>query len=164
MLLPGIAPVPSTDGSVELAKSLGCQVVSWSSGNINDVLLKKNISNNCWKSVGSGWIIMIDMDEWLCITEQELKTEMEQGTTILTVQGIDMIGESERIDLTDIDLHSIVRYVDHENESKKLCFLREKINDMNYNGGAHKCNPVGKIQYSKKSGQHCFSIQRITQT
>ena len=36
----------STDGSVELAKSLGCQVVSWSSGNINDVLLKKNISNN----------------------------------------------------------------------------------------------------------------------
>lgn len=141
----------STDNSVELAKSLGCNVISWSSNNIIDDYKYQHIKNNCWKDIDNGWILMIDMDEFLCITENELINEMEQGTTVLTVKGIDMIGESENIDLTDIDLQKINKYVYNTTEDKQLCFLREAITEMNYNLGAHYTTPAGSIKYSSKT-------------
>jgi hypothetical protein len=82
--------------------------------------------------------------------EEELKMEFNNGTTVLNITGIDMIGESNLTDLSDINLHEIKKYVYNESESKKLCFLREKIKDMNYECGAHKCSINGKIKYSSK--------------
>jgi len=140
----------STDNSVELAKSLGCEVISWSSGNIIDDYKYKDIKNNKWKDVKSGWIIMADMDEFLCVTESELLDEKNKGTSILRVEGRDMIGESEFIDLSDIDLQEIRKYKKNTSENKNLCFLRDKIVNIFYNHGAHKCNPTGKVQYSSK--------------
>jgi ribosome-associated toxin RatA of RatAB toxin-antitoxin module len=140
----------SDDNSVEIAKSLGCSVVSWSSNNIIDDFKYKFLKNTIWKDIKSGWIIMADMDEYVCITESELVYEMNKGTTILNICGKEMIGESETIDLSDIDLQNIKKYIDESFESKKLCFLREKIIDMNYIIGAHKCNPDGEIKYSDK--------------
>ncbi len=138
----------STDNSVEIAKNLGCQVISFSSNNIQNEFNQKYIKNNCWKNIKSGWIIMADMDEFLCITETQLKIEKQQGTTILNVIGLDMIGQSQKNDLTDIDLQDIVKYVEIQQENKNLCFLREGINEMNYDLGAHNCRPIGNIKYS----------------
>ena len=61
-----------------------------------------------------------------------------------------MICESNNIDLSDIDLQQINKYIDNPNESKQLCFLREMISDMNYNLGAHYSNPAGIVKYSSK--------------
>lgn len=145
----------STDNSLKLALSLKCNVYRWSSENIIDDFKYIDIKNNCWKSVESGWIIMADMDEFLCITESELKEEKEKGTIILRTQGYDMIGESTRVDLTDIDLQQISKYVLNDWESKHICFLREKIEEMNYGLGAHSCNPVTTdglpLTYSEKT-------------
>jgi len=140
----------STDNSVELAKSLGCSVVSWSSKNINNVHLKQNIVNNAWKEVESGWIIVADMDEWLCVTETDLEEEEQEGTTLLQVKGLQMVGTSESITLEDIDLHSIQKYQEYTMESKSLCFLRDSIYTMKYEPGAHHCKPEGILQYSQK--------------
>jgi len=140
----------STDNSVELAKSLGCNVVSWNSNNILDDHKYRAIKNNCWKNITNGWIIMIDMDELLCVTENELLDEITNGTTILEIKGLEMVGESNTVDLTDIDLQEINKYVEADYESKKLCFLREKIEEMNYEIGAHNIHPVGNIKYSSK--------------
>lgn len=144
----------STDNSVELAKSLGCTVISWSSGNIMDDLKQSNIKNNCWKSVNSGyWVIVADMDEFLCVTEADLLQETNLGTSILKTHGIDMIGESTTLDLSDIDLQTIKKCSKCPSESKSLCFYKEFIREMNYGPGAHKCKPkctVGiKLKYSK---------------
>jgi glycosyltransferase involved in cell wall biosynthesis len=138
----------STDNSVEIAKKLGCNVFSFSSNNIFNDQINMELKNSIWKNCNSGWIIVGDMDELLCITEIELMKEMELGTTILQINGYDMIGESETIDLTDIDLQKINKYIINNYESKKLCFLREAIIDINYNPGAHECNPNGNIVYS----------------
>jgi hypothetical protein len=140
----------STDNSVELAKNLGCEVVSWNSQNIMNEWLQQGVKNDAWKKINNGWIIIIDMDEFVCVSEKELLEEIENGTSILEIKGIDMIGESNSLDLTDIDLQEIKKYVYHEPENKKLCFLREKIKEMNYGVGAHYCEPVGCIQYSSK--------------
>ena len=140
----------STDNSVELAKSYGCNVVSWNSNNIFDEYMQVNLRNNIWKNIKLGWIIMADMDEFLCVTEEELIKEMSLGTTMLKIKGYDMIGESDTLDLSDIDLQDIKKYVDNNYESKNLCFLRDKIINMNYGIGSHTCNPTSndKIIYS----------------
>jgi hypothetical protein len=143
----------STDNSVEIAKSHGCEVVSWSSGNIHNEHIQIHLRNNVWKKIGNGWIIMADMDEYVCVTETELLEEMNNGTNILQIEGKDMIGESDTLDLTDIDLQEIKKYVEHTGESKNLCFLREKIIEMNYGPGSHFCDPNGvngERKYSSK--------------
>jgi hypothetical protein len=154
----------STDDSVKIAKSLGCSVISWNSNNILDEFKIRNIKNNSWKFITKGWIIMADMDEFLCITEDDLIKEMNLGTSILNVIGYDMVGESKTIDLSDIDLQNIKKYIDNHNESKKLCFLRENIQEMNYDCGAHSCNPTGtNIIYSSTTyiNKHMSSLGLI---
>lgn len=150
----------STDDSVKIAKSLGCKVVSWSSNGINNVLLKRNISNNCWKTVKHGWVIMIDMDEWLSITESDLNDEMASGTTILNISGYDMVGKSKETDLSDIDLESISKGLPNKMEGKHLCFLRPDIKEINYTVGAHASKPEGNVKYSKTTyiNKHMSSL------
>jgi ribosome-associated toxin RatA of RatAB toxin-antitoxin module len=138
----------STDNSVEIATNMGCHVISWSSDNIQNEYIQTHLKDNVWKNIPSGWIIMADMDEFLCITEDELNEEKKNGTTILNTRGIEIIGESQTLNLADIDLQQVIKYVDNEYESKKLCFLRESIIEMNYTRGAHQCNPTGDIKYS----------------
>jgi hypothetical protein len=139
----------STDNSVEIAKSFGCDIISWNSDNIHNEYMQINLRNDCWKKIKSGWIIMADMDEFVYVTETELLDEKEKGTSILQINGIDMIGESKILDLSDIDLQEIKKYRDFSQESKNICFLRESISDMNYGPGSHYCNPVGNIKYSQ---------------
>jgi FkbM family methyltransferase len=62
-----------------------------------------------------------------------------------------VVGESKRVDLSDIDLQCLETVKDFPNESKKLCFLRQAINEIEYTIGAHSCFPQGNIQYSLKT-------------
>jgi hypothetical protein len=140
----------STDNSVEIAKSLNCDVITWSSGNIIDDNKYRDIKNSCWKGLSEGWVIVADMDEWLDITQEELEKESELGVSIITTKGLNMIGESNSLDLSDINLCEIKKYVKLDAFSKKICFLREKITDMNYDYGAHNCKPEGNLHYSSK--------------
>ena len=141
----------STDNSVQIAISHGCNVISWDSNNKIDDFKYIEIKNNCWKEHEEGWILMIDMDEWLCVTEQELLQEKNNNTTILQIQGYNIVGCSSTTDLSDIDLHTLNRGAINDWESKKLCFYRPDIIEINYNQlGAHTCNPIGNIKYSNK--------------
>ncbi len=140
----------STDNSVEIAQQLGCIIHTFDSGGKNDVRIKRDVANSCWKNVKKGWVIMADMDEWLDITEKDLYNEYMKGTTIITTKGYDMIGESKSTLLDDIELNNITKCVPNTFEDKKICFLREQINSMNYSVGSHNCLPKGSIKYSTK--------------
>jgi hypothetical protein len=111
-------------------------------------MMQIKIKNNCWKCVKEGWVIVCDMDEFLDVKESDLINEEKKGTTILKIKGYDMIGESTKIDFSDISLNNINKYVIHDMESKKLCFYRPHIKEINYTGGAHSCNPTGIIKVS----------------
>ena len=138
----------STDNSVTIAKSLGCNVQTFSTNNMLDEIKQTNLKNNCWKHIKNGWIIVADMDEFLCITEEELYQELNNETTILSIQGLEMIGESNNLNLTDIKLSDITKSYPSDIESKNICFYRNDIIEMNYNSGGHKCSPEGKLKFS----------------
>lgn len=73
----------STDGSREFALSMNnVSVHSFSTNNtVND---KKyiDLKNSLWKGC-RGWVIVVDMDEWLDATEEDLWREKNSGTTVL---------------------------------------------------------------------------------
>ncbi len=143
----------STDNSVNIAKDLNCNVIVWDSNNEQDEYKNRDIKNICWKNQPEDWAIVIDMDEWLAIDEKQLQTEHDNDTTILKVKGVDMIGESKNIILDDINLHQIEKCVDYDKESKNLCFRvgENYITEMNYDWGAHNCEPKGNVKYSEKT-------------
>ena len=139
----------STDKSVEIAKSLGCKVISWSTNGIFNEIKKRSIFNNCWKGK-KGWVIVCDMDEWLCVTERDLQEELKKGTTLLSIRGYNITGKSKDKDLKDIKLHSLNRGYYHKWESKDICFHLPEIKEMNYSLGSHTSKPKGIIKYSSK--------------
>jgi hypothetical protein len=140
----------STDNSVNIAKNLGCAVIQWQSDGINDYKYI-NIKNNCWKNIKNGWILCIDMDEWLCITDDELLEEYLNGTTVLNIKGVNIVGDSKTITLNDINLHKLSFGVNYAPENKKLCFFVPGIKGVNYSIGAHCAVFTGNIKYSKKT-------------
>ena len=140
----------STDNSVNIAKKLGCDVISFSSNNVMNVHIQTQIKKDCWKNIKEGWVIVIDMDEWLCVSEKDLIREKENGTTIIKGMGMNMVGKSKKCDLTDINLHNITKCYYNPWLNKHVCFLPESIQEMNYDLGAHRVRPKGKIKYSKK--------------
>ena len=144
----------STDNSVEIATSKGCNILSWSSTGIDDNQYI-DFKNNIWKNILSReeediWIIVADMDEWLSITEQELQSENDIGTTVISTLGYNMVGNSNNENLLDIDLHSLENGFYWPDENKSICFKRAAIQEMNYAIGAHTCNPVGNVVYSER--------------
>jgi len=140
----------STDNSVKIARDLGCNIISWSTNGIFNEIKKKTIFNNCWKGIKEGWVIVCDMDEWLCITEDDLQKEQSNGTTILSICGYNITGMSKDKDLKDIKLHSLKRAYYNNYENKNLCFHLPEIKEMNYGMGSHTSKPKGIIKYSSK--------------
>jgi hypothetical protein len=136
---------------VKIAQENGCKVIQWKSNGIDDFKYL-TIKNNSWKNVKEGWVIVADMDEWLCVTEKDLQEEEAKNTCILRVKGYNMIGRSNTLSLSDICLHDIHRGVFFPEESKHLCFYRPAILEMNYEPGAHKCSPrLHTNEYTKLS-------------
>jgi hypothetical protein len=144
-------------------------VVVWSSGNQQNEYIQQNIKNDAWKSAspfheiqidprpecaGRGWKMIVDMDEWVVVTEAQLAEEEALGTTLLRIKGVNVIGESRDVLLTDVmpgDIQRWNRVLDWKSESKNLCFLSPPIENMNYTRGAHACKPEGdRIKYSHR--------------
>jgi len=140
----------STDNSVEIAKSLGCNVILWDTGNKIDDHKLLQLKNECWKTVKQGWIIMCDMDELLCINEEDLLKEQNEKISIIRTKGYNMVGQSNSKTLDDLDFDSIKKGIFTKHFNKSICFNRKYINSMNYEIGSHTCSPTGTISYSKK--------------
>jgi hypothetical protein len=147
----------STDSSVEIAKKLGCEIITWTSNNKTNDYKFQEIKNTCWKKVENSWIIVADMDEWLCVTASDLKEEREKGTTILKIRGYNVIGQSQKEKLEDVDLHNLNQVSRNEYEDKNICFYANDIKDINFSIGAHHCSPSGNVKFSNT----CYIIKHM---
>lgn len=138
----------STDHSTEIATDMGCQIIKWETTPENFEFKLTDLKNNVWKE-SEGWVIVCDMDEWLCVDTAQLSKEDAKGTTCLQVIGYDIIGNSITSTLDDIDLHSLTYGFLKPEENKNLCFNTKYITEINYDSGAHFSKPVGKITFSE---------------
>lgn len=125
----------STDGSQDLAKSLGFEVRTFGTiGSLNDHDYI-NVKNNCWKEERdtADYVIVCDADEFLVI-------DRLKGTSLL-VKGYNMISEH----LPKNDIFEINTGSESESYSKEVIFSPKYIEEINFTHGCHKNNKVGTI-------------------
>ena len=144
----------SSDGTPELAAALGATIWSFSTRTRHepdgrqdeDVQLKWKTM--CWKHAPhAGWQILVDADEWLDVTEDQLADEAARGYSLLTTQGIEIVGRSQKADLSDVaDMTTMVRGVPAAMESKPcLAFHSGLVLSLGNTIGSHHCKPVPLI-------------------
>lgn len=144
----------STDKSVEIAKGLGCEIYSYKTGGAFAEEKLIETRNTVWKSATTPWVIVCDMDEFLTANQNDIKDEQAKGTTILKTKGYEMYGDSKKANLSNkkenntLDKITTAEY--SVGFSKKICFNREKITDINFGAGSHNADPKGDIKYSDK--------------
>lgn len=141
----------STDNSCKIAEDHGCKIVTYESGDRHDESVLMNLRSHKYEEfVKDSWVIMCDMDEWLDMTEEQLQEEESKGVTVITTQGVNMVGESKTTDLSDIDLNAITKGFYDDNFSKRVCFKYPEVH-IDYWYGAHICFPFGRVQYSERT-------------
>jgi len=95
-----------------------------------------NFKNNVWKDSKADYVIIIDCDEFIEIVPNKLI-----NCTIVKSEGYDMLGYGI---YTPLDIKNGIR---HTPEDKTCVFSPKDITDINYEVGAHTCNPIGNIIY-----------------
>jgi len=151
----------STDLSRMIAMNNHCDIFPFNTGDTQNENFMLQLRNNIWKSVERGWVIMCDMDEWLDITAEQLQREDENGVNILTVQGYNVVGCSEKEDLSDMDLHSLRRGIVANDFSKRVCFRRPDILEMNYGPGCHLCDPRPATNQTVRSSERVYILRHM---
>jgi hypothetical protein len=134
----------STDGSPDIAKRLGMSVLQYDSDGVMSDAHLQQIKNNAFKQ-HRGWNIVVDMDEWLDVTERDLIQEYYRGTTLLTTHGYQVVNTNGASDYSQITTGFYDRAYD-----KLVAMNSLLVNEMNYIMGAHMARPEGLIRYSEK--------------
>jgi glycosyltransferase involved in cell wall biosynthesis len=142
----------STDHTVTIAKDLGCEVVSFGTKFFDDAENMK-VKNECWKGCDADWVIVCDADEVLwnpyvkLAAISVLRHLRDSGNTILKTQGWQIMSEN----MPQHDLLEITTGYEFNNYSKNIIFNPKAISEINYNPGAHRCNPVGNVVWSEET-------------
>ncbi len=134
----------STDNTVKIAKENDCEVIPYDTGGQFQDRRHMDIKNNCWKTAKTDWVLMCDLDELVDITAAELKVEESFGTSMIRFQVYDMINMEDNLDFANMKYG-----VKSPIPSKFFLFNKKYIREINYGPGAHTCNPVGTVVYSK---------------
>lgn len=112
----------STDDTIEIARSLGCNVYDISSeGLVNDQVLI-DFKNNIWNESKADWVIIVDADEW--VDFKPMRSEADW----FKCEGYNMVSP-------DLGM----RY----HMEDKVCVFKPSIKHVRYNIGAHTANPDG---------------------
>ncbi|NDD53019.1 glycosyltransferase [bacterium] len=138
----------SDDCSIEIAEELGCKIIQWGEKNKLSEHQMTHMKNNCWKSIFEGWVIVCDMDEWLCIDEKSLEEEEQLGTSLISTVEYNIVGESISERLEDINLLSLGEgYAERPRMNKCVCFRVPNIKEMNYSHNSHGFSPEGQTSW-----------------
>ena len=164
----------STDNSEKIILANGCQIRKFDTGNTFNDQVHIDIKNNCWKEQSTNnWVLTADLDELPQVTEDQLREEELNGTSVFSFEGYTLVGGR-----TGYDLHGLKKGIRDGGHDKKHIFNRRLVKEMNYGPGAHTSNPSGTIVLSKNkyrtihykwisledvANRHNFYAQRMSQ-
>lgn len=137
----------STDDTVEIAKRNHCEIRHYETHNTLNDLIHMQIKNTCWKDAKTDWVLVCDLDELLDINMHDLKEEDFSGKTIIKSECWHMINLENNYDVSSMK-HGY-RDADDQIYDKCLLFNKKYIKEINYEEGAHVCNPVGHVKLGK---------------
>lgn len=147
----------STDGSIELAKSLGIEVRTFGSPGILNDQWYLDVKNNCWKECrgkGIDYVIVVDVDEFVTIPEKYI----ESMSPFPHVQGYNMISE----ELPVSDVFEIKTGEPSEGYSKQAVFSPDFVTEIAYVHGCHKNNAIiPPLNYTGTVGCNLFHYRMI---
>lgn len=133
----------STDNTAQIAIDNNCEVVSYSTNNqLSDSAYLK-IKNNVWKEAETDWVMVVDCDEFVDITENDLLELESNKKTIVKAVGFNMCNIEGLTELADIR-HGVRA----EQYDKSILFNKKFIQEINYEAGCHTCNLKGVVNYS----------------
>lgn len=133
----------SSDKTVEIAEDNGCEVIPYDTDNQIQDRRYIEIKNSCWKNALTDWVLVCDIDELLDINTAELKAEESVNTSIIRSKGYNMVNMEDDLDI------AAIKYGAREVGYDKSCLFNKKfIEEIGYEIGCHKCNPIGTIVYS----------------
>ncbi len=133
----------STDGSIELAASLGIEVRNFGSRNQLNDQWYLDVKNHCWKECrgkGIDYVIVVDVDEFIVIPDNLEITSggSERIHPFPKVSGFNMISEQLPIN----DIFEIKTGEPSEGYSKQAVFNPDYVTEINFVHGCHKHNAV----------------------
>ena len=141
----------STDGSIDLLKGYGCEVRQYLSGDGQDNLVMRDIKNTCWKESRKkdDFVVVCDMDELLCAPDIKFSLYKMQacGGTVNIPQWYDFITDEEPEPIEGMMLHEYSSNAVMCCNPKYILFNPSRIEEMNYDAGAHHCQPTGDVRY-----------------
>lgn len=135
----------SKDGSVDLAKALGCRVVEFATdGELQDETYVE-VKSNCWKESEADWVIIVDLDEWLEIRPIDLDVYEAAGVSIVKALGTSLVWKNDTTDLNDTPYK-----VNHPDPGydKACLFDRRQVTAYHVGIGAHTLeNSAGQVHW-----------------
>jgi glycosyltransferase involved in cell wall biosynthesis len=141
----------STDNTVELAKSLGCEVWIYDIPDHNGEKMLTEIREQCWRKSQADWVMIVDADEFI-FHPLLLKILSETKDTIFEPEFINMF--SEKFPTTTGQIYDEIKYGVPGGiwKSKMNIIAPRKIKRMNWHPGQHYADPVGEVRINLNSG------------
>lgn len=137
----------STDNTKEIAESLGCEVITYCTGNKLSDSTYLQIKNNVWKQAETDWVIVCDVDEFLDITMNRIEAANESISQSRTTFGKITHVKGVGYNMTNVDNLSDVTEIEHgiraTQYDKVLMFNRRYVDEINYTAGCHGCDIQG---------------------
>lgn len=132
----------SNDGSREIAKELGAEVVDFITDGVNDKLFKE-LKENCWRSDGTEWAVTADADELIYFPEGAFSTLASyeaNGVAVVKPIGFEMFSD----EMPSLDKGQIYDQIqmgarDYQWYSKPILFRPPLIRKMTFSAGCHTC-------------------------
>src|SRR5574343_241361 len=131
----------STDGSRELAESMGATVINLDTNNeVRDDIFS-SVKNNCWKDSKADWVIVCDMDEFIWHPNfiAYLETVPE---TIVAPRTFEMM--APQFPTTVGQIYDEVKY-GFEIRTKFFLFRPQALKEISYGAGCHDALPQGSV-------------------
>lgn len=140
----------STDGSTELAESLGATVLDFPTNGVDDVRFLE-MKNNCWKGSDADWVIICDVDEFVYCPKNLLF--ILEHTTFTAFYPKEWRMYSEVFPITKGQIYDEVQWgVPGARWANKLnLFKPSEIQEINYGIGSHSARPTGNVRVCMNS-------------
>ena len=132
----------STDGSRELAREFGAEVVDMHSDGVNDTKFK-TLKETCWRGTDADWVITPDADELIYFPEGPMSTlgsYEAAGEAVIKPHGFEMFSD-EMPKLDGGQIYDQIRYgaPDDTWYAKAILFSPKRIESIVFSAGSHTC-------------------------